>query len=253
MWYAKIEDNQVIKIKEFDGPDPVLEPKLLSHGYRIGEDGDSSYDPQIHVQSSIPDYDVQESKVVRTYFIALTSSLVDYGKVEGDEVTNIEQNVFEPTVIAGLLADGYKVIEEGDSPYDPLTQTITTEATYDIQATKLVRTYVVNDKPLDQCKLLILAQVNQEVNTYINTYYDTGTQQSFTAAYVKYNTPELKAYLDPIWDWIEIIMSYYYTVKQLIVDAETIETLKNISWDFGQFDDTNPTVSLKDLIQMISS
>jgi hypothetical protein len=69
MWYGKISVDQVVKIRELAAPDAILEPKLLAHGYLLGEDGDSSYDPLTQVRSMAPTYDIQETKVVRTYEI----------------------------------------------------------------------------------------------------------------------------------------------------------------------------------------
>ena len=152
MWYAKVENNEVTKIREFDGPDAVLEPKLLVHGYRIGEDGNPSYDPATQVRSTIPIYDIQATKVVRAYLVVDKTALVDYGKVEGSDITDVQKDVFEPTVITKLTADGYLPIEDGDSSYDPMTQTRASDPTYDIQVDKVVRTYTVTDKPLPDCK-----------------------------------------------------------------------------------------------------
>jgi hypothetical protein len=114
---------------------------------------------------------------------------------------------------------------------------------------------LVNDAwvyDIDRNKTDVLNQINTEVNTYINTYYDAGTQQSFTALYVKVNTDEVKNYLNPVWDWINTIMTYYYGKKTDITNATTSSALTSITWDFTTFDATKPSVSLQSLMSSIS-
>ena len=79
MWYAKVEDDQVVKIRDFPGPDAVLEPKLIAHGYRLGEAGAAaSYDSITQNRSNTPTYDIQAEKVVRTY--AVTDKSLEAGQ-----------------------------------------------------------------------------------------------------------------------------------------------------------------------------
>jgi hypothetical protein len=107
---------------------------------------------------------------------------------------------------------------------------------------------------IDRNKTDLLNQINQEVNTYINNYYDIGTQQSFTGIYTKRSTPDAaRDYLDPVWTWIEAVMSYYYTKKQSIIDASSISALGDITWDFTTFDATKPDVSLQALMVILSA
>ena len=95
-----------------------------------------------------------------------------------------------------------------------------------------------------------LEELNTDVNTYINSYYDTGTQQSFTAVYVKYGTQDVKDYLNPVWDWINAIMAYYYSKKSEITEANDINS---ITWDFSTtFDVSKPDVSLSYLIASLT-
>jgi len=105
---------------------------------------------------------------------------------------------------------------------------------------------------LESAKTPILNRINTEVNTYINQYYDPGTQQTFTAIYVKYNTQAVKDYLDPVLAWIESVMAYYYTQKATIVAAADLTALRAITWDFETFDETKPDASLQALMASLS-
>ena len=101
--------------------------------------------------------------------------------------------------------------------------------------------------------IIQLPQINADVNEYINNYYDVGTQQTFTAIYTKRSTPDTaRNYLDPVWDWIETVMTYYYGKKTDITNATTLTALRAITWDFETFDATKPNVSLQALMDSLS-
>ena len=77
-WYGKIENGQIVEIREFEEPDALLLSKMMKGGadWRIGEDGDSSYDPVTQTIGTEPSYDIQAEKIVRTYE-ATDKSLAD--------------------------------------------------------------------------------------------------------------------------------------------------------------------------------
>jgi len=87
-----------------------------------------------------------------------------------------------------------------------------------------------------------LTRINQAVNAYILSHYDAGTQSSFNGLYAKRDTPDaLRDLLDPVWAWIESIMTYYYTQKAAILSTYDY---MSVTWDFSQFDATKTTVTL---------
>nr|MBC8459643.1 hypothetical protein [Deltaproteobacteria bacterium] len=51
-----------------------------------------------------------------------------------------------------LLANGYRIIENYESDYDPITQIKSNTVSYDIQPDKIIRSYEVIDKPLMEAK-----------------------------------------------------------------------------------------------------
>lgn len=175
IWYAKIEDGTVTTIREISGQDSILEPKLLAHGYRIGED------------------------------------------------VNI--------------------------PCDTATQIQALEPNYEIQADRVARTYPVTDKPVETVRTAMLNEINRDVNAYIIGHYDIGTQQSFTGIYSLRSTPDsIRDYLEPVWVWIQSVMTYYYQKKAVIADSETVDDLRAVSWGFGAFTESKPDVSLATLM-----
>jgi len=156
-------------LKEFD---PILDPKLLAHGYLIGEDGEISFDPQTQVKSNVPIYDIQETKIVRTYAVK-DKTMTEYGKVVEAEVTNVKRYecLAFPDQFEWLDDNGYLIIEDGDSSYEPITQTRATDPTYDIQVDKIVRTYAVADKSLEDAITAKLADIRRDCQRSIYSYY----------------------------------------------------------------------------------
>ena len=77
-WYGKIENGQIVEIREFEEPDELLLSKMMKGGtdWRIGEDGDSSYDTVTQTIGTEPSYDIQAAKIVRTYAV-VDKSLAD--------------------------------------------------------------------------------------------------------------------------------------------------------------------------------
>jgi hypothetical protein len=88
-----------------------------------------------------------------------------------------------------------------------------------------------------------LEKINRDVQAYIYTKYDIGTQTSLQAIYTQSDTPiEVKTQLDLLFTWISTVMKHYYTQKNLIKTTE--EDWESITWNFSQFDATDPVVSL---------
>jgi len=95
-------------------------------------------------------------------------------------------------------------------------------------------------------RAMLLERLTTEVNTYINAHYDQGSQASFQALYSLPATPQaVKDAILPLWPWIQAVMAYYYGKKAAIRDGENYAA---VSWDFSQFDATDPNVSLESLM-----
>jgi hypothetical protein len=179
-----------------------------------------------------------------------------YKHIRDGEIID-SRDTTDELLISKMVVKGWLPYIDIKPPYNLDTQYLIHETV--IGEESVIETYTINDYSSEELdsrlsaeQETILNQINEDVNTYINTYYDIGTQQSFTAIYIKYNTPELKTYLDPVWDWIQSIMTYYYGKKQDITNAEDISTLKIITWDFTTFDATKPDVSLQALMSLLT-
>jgi hypothetical protein len=182
--------------------------------------------------------------------------MTTYKHIRDGEIID-SRDTTDELLISKMVAKGWLPYVDEEPEFNADTQYLTSEIVIGEDA--VTKTYTVNDYSAEELaprlteeQTSILTQINNDVNTYINNYYDVGTQQSFTAVYVKYNTDEVKNYLNPVWDWINTIMVYYYGKKQTIVDAANITTLKAITWDFTTFDATKPDVSLQALMASLA-
>jgi len=100
----------------------------------------------------------------------------------------------------------------------------------------------MDTKPLSSC----LSELKQEVNAYICSHYDMGTQASFQAMYSIETTPaEIKTLLLSVWAWVQSVLREYYT-KRAEISASSVPHL--VTWDFSQFDVTDPGVALDSFI-----
>ena len=91
-----------------------------------------------------------------------------------------------------------------------------------------------------------LSKINQAVNAYICSHYDLGTQASLQAIYVQPTTPQAaKDLLLTVWDWAQSVLVYYYAQKAEITASPDPVA---VTWDFSQFDATDPGVTLQSLL-----
>ena len=228
-WYGKIENGQIVEIREFEEPDALLLSKMMKGGtdWRIGEDGEYSFDPDTQIKDGEPIYDIQETKIVRTYAVKDKAS-TDYGKVEEAEVTDVRTYPCPafPAQLTWLSNNGYKVIEDGDSSYDPVTQTRTTDPTYDIQAAKIVRTYAVADKSLADAKEAKLADIRSDARSTILAAYPSWYQDNVALGIYGSDIGS------PMKTHIENIIVQSNTCENAVDAAETVAVVRGISPDW---------------------
>lgn len=94
-----------------------------------------------------------------------------------------------------------------------------------------------------------LTTLNTDLQAYLAAHYDLGTQMSFQSIYVLPTTPTaMKLMLEQAWNWIQSVMTYYYSTKGAILIEEDAETACGIEWDYSQFNELDPGISLKDLL-----
>jgi hypothetical protein len=92
----------------------------------------------------------------------------------------------------------------------------------------------------------VLIKLNQDVSAYICNHYDIGTQNSLQAVYTNPDTTEAnKTLIDNMFAWIKSCLAYYYTQKTAIITSDKPST---VTWDFSQFDASDPDISLEDFM-----
>ena len=97
------------------------------------------------------------------------------------------------------------------------------------------------------------AQMSKEVQTYIYGRYDEQTQSSFSLMYTRALNgtpkPNRAAYIAAAiaW-WEESVMIHFYTQKTAIYAATTEAGLIAVTWDFAQFDVTDPEANIEGAI-----
>ena len=101
----------------------------------------------------------------------------------------------------------------------------------------------------DEYKAVLLNLLNQEVGNFICSRYDSGTQSSFLA--LSLESDQVKTAIQPVWGWIKVVMAYYYEIKTKISNSGSKE-LGIITWDFEQFDKTDPGIQLGNLMSAVT-
>jgi len=119
---------------------------------------------------------------------------------------------------------------------------------------KEVVPYVPSSPPLDELKQQKLRQLKQELQDFIYSHYDQGTQASFTALYQQakeQNNTDTLSQIQKVWDWINSVLDYYYSVKNTIKNVTTQDELDGITWDWSTVEETEH-VELQDVINMLN-
>lgn len=103
---------------------------------------------------------------------------------------------------------------------------------------------------LEELRTILMTQLNQDNQAYIYSHYDQGTQASFQAIYTDPGSSQAtKDSLTPVLQWIrDQVLAYYYQKKNELRLAQDQATLSGILWDFQQFDQTKPAVTLEGLL-----
>lgn len=91
-----------------------------------------------------------------------------------------------------------------------------------------------------------MSDLNASLKQYINSNYDQGTQTTFTAMYMVPTTSiEAKISLEKVFTWINSVLVYYYSKKE---ELSRIQDISQFEYDFSQFDESNPKITLKSII-----
>lgn len=111
----------------------------------------------------------------------------------------------------------------------------------------------------DVLPILIPDKLN-EFETYHTTFiydrYPIGRQISFIALAMLYGQtkPQVMNELIKVYQWLYgMVMPYYYAKCNEIKSASTINQLRSIAWDYSQFDESDPHVTVERILNIVSS
>jgi len=168
--YGKVSSpTTVSKVKQYDDPiSPAGEMKLFNDGFKLIEDQVIPINPATQVQRTRPSYDTSGTTIIRTYAV-VDRVLTGYGKVVTGDVVDIRIYQALPDAVdeAWLVANGYKLIEDGPESFDPVTQTKSTTPDYDTSGATIIRTYAVTDKSLADAKTSKKDAIRSDAKTAI--------------------------------------------------------------------------------------
>ncbi|MEM4385369.1 MAG: hypothetical protein QXD03_02340 [Candidatus Anstonellales archaeon] len=91
---------------------------------------------------------------------------------------------------------------------------------------------------------------------YILSRYPITRQISFIILSMVYGQikPEIMSKVMLVFSWIfGMIMPYYYQIIGSIKNASTISELNSITWDYTQFDQYDPMITVEQLVSIIGS
>lgn len=91
----------------------------------------------------------------------------------------------------------------------------------------------------------VVAQFTYDINKYISTHYNLGQQQTLQTCWIEAivkSWTNRGALVQQVWDWCQTVLDYFYTQRQLMWDATTIDGLNAVEKDFTKFDATDPVI-----------
>jgi hypothetical protein len=156
-------------------------------------------------------------------------------------ITYPESNLLQWDDAQLTLLGIYRVVEIG---YDSDLYTLTgyTEATSGIVIT---RTPTLIDRA-DRVEVRATRMTNAltaEVKIYLENHYDSISLSTFNMVmHAASPPPAIEAAVRSVYAWFKSVLQYYKTTGSAIQAATDIPTLEAITWDFLQFDATDPNV-----------
>jgi len=106
---------------------------------------------------------------------------------------------------------------------------------------------------LNEIKVLKIYVMRAAVQAYLFTRYDQGCQASLNGYFIEAVLNDWTnriALIKSVLDWINSVLSSYYTHKENINAASDIAGVKAETWDFYGFTASDPAVSLQTVKEM---
>lgn len=87
-------------------------------------------------------------------------------------------------------------------------------------------------------------------NFYIDQHYDSGAKTSLLASWIEGNQKgyaNRAAMVQSVWEWAQQVLNYYAGKMQEIFTATKPSDVAAITWDFSQFDASDPALVIFDV------
>jgi len=128
-------------------------------------------------------------------------------------------------------------------------------------------TFVI-DRSLQKEQIRRIKELENDCNKYILAHYAYSRQNTFKAKfsqiideltnnYNNYTADQItqlqtaKNRLLEVNSWIESVLDYFYQKLDEIKNAPDLPTLDNITWDFSQFDSTDPQATIEEIRNLL--
>lgn len=87
-------------------------------------------------------------------------------------------------------------------------------------------------------------------NNYIDQHYDSGAKTSLLASWIEGNQKgyvNRAAMVQSVWSWAQQVLNYYAGKMQEIFTATSLADVAAVTWDFSQFDASDPALVIFDV------
>lgn len=89
--------------------------------------------------------------------------------------------------------------------------------------------------------------LDADITTYLNKHYDNEAKQSFLASWIEGVDKKYVnriVLIQSVWSWVQKSIGVYKGAADAIFAATSFSELDAVTWDFAQFDASDPIVSV---------
>ena len=170
------------------------------------------------------------------------------------------------------LPTDYTELRINNSPTTETTISFDQPGTYDVKIEPfpylpVTVTFIVNKDITKEIERTI-KRLETDCHNYIISHYPETRQHTFKAKFMQiideltnnsssYTQEQLdaltsaKSRLLAAMNWVDQVLDYFYTKLDEIKSSPDIPTLTNISWDFSQFDASDPGVTIEEIHNLL--
>ena len=176
--------------------------------------------------------------------------------------------VDETQTVTFVLPDDYTELRINNSPTTKAAWTPPGPGTYTVRVEPFpympLDIEIIVTENLEKAKERKIEQLEKDCNQYILSHYPLSRQNTFKAKYIQiveelafnsdsYTTEQKDALnqartrMRAVMSWIDTVLSYFYDRLEAIKAADDVATVKDKSWDFSQFDASDPEVTIEEI------